>query len=451
MITAEIFTEHRKILKLALPAIAGLSTQMVVSLVDTAMIGRIDEAATALAAMGIGVLATWAIISFFSSLATGTHVLVARNHGAGNYDGCGSVLNTSLVISILAGAVVSLVFVIFSDTIAQLFSADQKVGELAGDYLHFRFMGIPFFLISVSYRGFFFGISKTKIFMYSAILVNFLNIVFNYIFIFGLFGLKGMGLAGAGIGSTLATMFDVLFYISIASLGSYRKKYNYFKYFRFIWQEAKSIVKISLPVSFQNVFILIGFLSFVAITGLIGTLQQAASQVVISALMISIMPCFGFGIAVQTLVGKEFGAGNNKKAKFYGFETSKVATIYTIIIGIVFTFFPRLILMLVTEDQQVIETAVPALRIAGFGQIFYAVGVVLANSLQAVGNSFYVMLADVIANWIIFLPSSYVLGITFGFGIRGAWFALPIYVIIYTIMMIVKFRYGDWQNRRVRG
>jgi putative MATE family efflux protein len=449
MTKTEIFAEYRKILKLALPAIAGLSTQMVVSLVDTAMIGRIDNATFALAAMGIGVLATWAIISFFSSLATGTQVFVARNHGANNYNGCGSVLNTSLVISILIGTIVSLPVVFFSSDIAQLFSADETVGNLAGDYLHFRFMGIPFFLISVSYRGFFFGISKTKVFMYSGVLVNFLNIIFNYIFIFGAFGMEGMGLAGAGIGSTLATMFDVIFYLSIVSLSSYRKKYNYFRFFRFDWRLAKSIVNISLPVSFQNVFILIGFLSFVAITGLIGTLEQAASQVVISVLMISLMPCFGFGIAVQTLVGTSYGRGDNKKAKFYGMQTSKMASIYTILIGLIFTLFPRLVLIIVTEDQHIIETAVPALRIAGFGQIFYAIGVVLANSLQAIGKSFFVMMTDLIANWIIFLPIAYVMGIVFDLGIRGAWAGLPIYVIIYSIMMYLKFQYGSWQFKKI--
>ena len=78
---------YKKILHVALPAIAGLSSQMVVSLVDTAMVGRLDEATYALAAMGIGVLATWALVSFFSSLATGTHVIVARRFGQGNFIG----------------------------------------------------------------------------------------------------------------------------------------------------------------------------------------------------------------------------------------------------------------------------------------------------------------------------------------------------------------------------
>ena len=267
--------DHKYILNMALPAIAGLSTQMIVSLVDTAMVGRLDDATYYLAAMGIGVFATWAIVSLFSSLATGTHVLIARRFGSKNYNECGHVLNTSLILSIFIGTIIGAIVVLFSHDIANFFAVDPKVGQYAGEFLHYRFMGIPFSL-SLCLIADFFGIGKTKIFMYSGVLVNFLNIVFNYFFIYGGFGMKGMGLAGAGLGSTLATICDALFYISVSSFPSYRKKYNYFKNFNFTKSIASSIIKISLPVSLQNIFILVGFLSFIAITGLIGTAQQAA-------------------------------------------------------------------------------------------------------------------------------------------------------------------------------
>jgi len=94
---------YKQILKLALPAIAGLSTQMVVSLVDAAMVGRLDEATYALAAMGLGVLATWALISFFSSLATGTHVLTARKYGRQDKDSCTVVLSNSVIMAFIIG------------------------------------------------------------------------------------------------------------------------------------------------------------------------------------------------------------------------------------------------------------------------------------------------------------------------------------------------------------
>ena len=438
---------YKKILQIALPAIAGLSTQMVVSLVDAAIVGRLEEATYALAAMGIGVLATWALVSFFSSLATGTHVVVARRFGEGNFIGCGEALNNSLIISFFIGIVVTVIGTTFARAIADFFASDDTVAYYASEFIFYRFLGIPFFLISVSFRGFFFGISKTKIFMISGLLTNLLNIIFNYILVYGTFGFPRMGVAGSGLGSTLATLFDASFYFVIILLPFYRKKFQNFKFFRLNKEIIKAIYKISLPVSFQNIFILIGFLSFVAITGLIGTLEQAATQAIISTLFISFLPCFGFGIAVQTLVGNNLGAKKILLAKIYGFETAKIASIYTIILGFIFTIIPQYVLLIITNDQTIIDTAVPSLRVAGFAQIFYAVGVVLANGLQAAGRSFYVMKSEVITNLVIFVPLAYFLGVYLELGLTWAWIALPVYIIIYSLVIYLKFNSEDWHTK----
>lgn len=437
---------YKKILKVALPAIAGLSTQMVVSLVDSAMVGRLEEATYALAAMGIGVLATWALVSFFSSLATGTHVIVARRFGQGNYLECGNTLNNSLIISLAVGSLVALLGVLLSGPVAHFFASDNTVGNYAAQYLFFRFLGIPFFLISVSYRGFFFGISQTKIFMISGILTNLFNVIFNYIFIYGAFGMPRMGLAGAGLGSTLATFSDVVFYLFVILLPVNRKKFQNFKNFKIDKEIIKGIFKISLPVSLQNVFILIGFLSFVAITGIIGTKEQAATQAIISTLFISFLPLFGFGIAVQTLVGNNLGAGKTNLAKLYGFETAKVATIYTIILGVIYIIVPQYVLLIITNDWGIIELAKSSLRLAGFAQIFYATGVVLANGLQAAGRTVFVMRAEVITNLLIFVPLAYLFGVIFQLGLMGAWLALPIYIIFYSTAIFLKFNSNQWQK-----
>ena len=438
---------YKKILRVALPAIAGLSTQMVVSLVDSAMVGRLDEATYALAAMGIGVLATWALVSFFSSLATGTHVIVARRFGQENYLECGNTLNNSLIVSVLVGGVVAIIGAFMAAPIAHFFAYDDTVGNYASQYLFFRFLGIPFFLISVSYRGFFFGISKTKIFMISGILTNFFNVIFNYILIYGSFGLPRMGLAGAGLGSTLATFSDVVFYLIIILLPSYRNKFQNFRHFKIDKEIIKGLYKISLPVSFQNVFVLIGFLSFVAITGIIGTREQAATQVIISTLFISFLPLFGFGIAVQTLVGNNLGAGKFNLAKMYGFETAKVASYYTILLGLIYILIPQYVLLIITNDWSIIELAKPSLRIAGFTQIFYATGVVLANALQAAGRTVFVMKAEMITNLFIFVPLAYLLGIVFNLGLMGAWLALPGYIIFYSAAMFLKFSSKGWHKK----
>ena len=440
---------YKSILKLALPAIAGLSTQMVVSLTDSAMVGRLDEATYALAAMGIGVLATWALVSFFSSLATGTHVIVARKYGENDFDGCSLALTNSLIIGFIIGIIVAVIGVLAAYQIADFFAVDKVVGHYAGEYIFYRFLGIPFFLISVSYRGFYFGISKTKIFMFSGVITNLLNIFFNYVFIYGNLGMPRMGLAGAGFASTLATTFDFIFYTSVLMTPVYRHKFHPFKNFRINFDVIKKIYAISLPVSFQNIFILVGFLLFIVITGLIGTEEQAASQAIISAMFMSFLPCFGFGIAIQTLVGNNLGSGKFHIAKIYGFETAKIATYYTLFLGIVFIAIPQYVLLIITNNQTLITLAEPALRIAGFSQIFYGIGVVLANGLQAAGKTFFVMKAEVITNLFIFVPLAYLMGVVLHGGLVWAWAALPVYILIYALAVFKKFEKGEWQQRAI--
>jgi putative MATE family efflux protein len=438
---------YKDILRLALPAIAGLSTQMVVSLVDAAMVGRLENTKYVLAAMGIGVLATWALVSFFSSLATGTQIIVARKYGEKDYDACSVALNNSIMIALTIGVMVMFAAVFAAKHFAHLLAADPVVGDYAAQFIFYRFLGIPAFLVSVSYRGFFFGINKTKIFMFSGVITNILNIVFNFFLIFGSFGVvPKMGLAGAGLGSTLATTFDFLFYFTVSQLPGYRHRYRILKNFKIDFNVIKKIYKISLPVSFQNVFILLGFLSFITITGFIGIKEQAATQAVISTLFISFLPCFGFGIAVQTLVGNYIGSKKFNLAKIYGLEAAKVASYYTFLLGIVFILIPQYVLTIITTNQSIIDVAKPALRIAGFAQIFYATGVVLANGLQAAGKTLYVMLSESITNLLIFVPLAYFFGIYLKGGLIGAWLALPVYIILYSSVIFIKFKYGNWKT-----
>jgi Na+-driven multidrug efflux pump len=232
----------------------------------------------------------------------------------------------------------------------------------------------------------------------------------------------------------------------ILLLPSYRNKYQNFKNLTPNFALIKQITKISLPVAFQSVFILLGFLIFVSITGIIGTEEQAASQAVISTLFISLLPCFGFGIAVQTLVGNNLGSGKIRLAKVYAFETAKVASYYTLLLGLIFILIPQIVLLIITTDQLIIKVASPALQIAGFAQIFYAAGVVLANGLQAAGKTFFVMKAEVITNLFIFVPLAYFLGVYLDLGFVWAWAALPSYILIYSLVIYKKFNSKNWEN-----
>jgi len=434
----------REILYIATPVIAALSSQMIVSIINTSMIGRLENTQVQLAAMGLGFLATLAVTSMFSSFSTGTQVLTARRHGEENYTEAGEVLNNSLLISLVVGLLFGALGYFFSYDIIDFFSNDSSVTRAGGEFMKYQFLGLPFFLLVVSYRGFFSGIGHTKVFMFSAIIINLFNIVFNYFFIYGVFGFPRMELAGAGLGSSVSMVLGWLFLLAVTFLGDYRKQYRYYSHFHLSREVMWQIVKISIPVSLQNILILLGFLIFVAITGIIGIAAQAASQVVISALFISIMPCFGFGMAGQTLVGQSLGKGDIHLAKRYGYETAKLGTIFTIIVGLFFVMFPEAVLSIMTTNREVIDSARVVLQIAGVAQIFYAAGIILANAIQAGGSTVFVMYVEVLTHWIIFLPLTYFLGVYLNLGIVGAWLALPVYIVAYTVLNFLKFRSLSW-------
>ncbi|MGB2867152.1 MAG: MATE family efflux transporter [Bacteroidota bacterium] len=436
-----------RILRIAFPAIAGLSSQMLVSIIDTAMVGRLDRSEIALAAMGLGVLATWTLTSFFSSLSTGTHVLIARRFGQGRFGAVGIVLNNSLVLGFVVGILFGVLGYHFAYDFINLFSSDERVARAAGEYIRYRSIGLPFFLMAVSYRGFFFGIGHTKVFMFSAIVSYIFNIIFNYLLIFGFMGFPRMGLAGAGLAASIGMFLGFVFFVFVTFLPQYRSKYKYYSRIILGLDYIKPIIKIALPVSFQNILILFGFLVFVAIAGIFGTLEQAATQVVITALFLSFMPCFGFGIATQTLVGNALGDNAPAVARTYGFETAKITTIFTMSIGILFSLFPDLVLKVITTNDTVIGVARPLLILAGIAQIAYGSGIIFANALQAAGATLYVMFLEVITHWIIFLPLAYVLGLRFG--IFGAWLALPVYIASYSLMTFLKFRSDTWMDIKV--
>ena len=434
----------RGVLRMSTPAVAGLSSLVIVSVVETGMVGRLDNTTVALAAMGLGSLATWAITSVFSTLATGTHVLVARRAGELDYDGAGIVLNNSLLLSLALGILFGIPGYRYAYNIINFFSSDPQVALAGTGYMQWRFLGLAIFLFVVSYRGFFNGIGHTKIFMYSAIITNLATLIFDYLLIFGALGFPRLGLTGAGASSAISNLIGCLYFVGVTFLPRYRRRYGYYSHLRILKDVMGQVVKISAPVSFQNILILLGFLVFVAITGIIGTTEQAASQVVISALLMSFLPCFGFGTGAQTLVGQSLGKREYGLAKRYGLEAARLATYFTIALGAIFVLVPELVLGAITTNRQIVMIARPILQIAGAAQIFYGSGIVLAHALQAAGATVYVMMIEVVTHWVIFLPVSYLLGVFLGGGIVGAWMALPLYIVSYSLLIYVKYRRGAW-------
>lgn len=440
----------KHLVNLATPVFIGMLTQTFLNIFDTAMVGKLPENATeSLAAIGLGVITLWVIGGFLNSVSVGTLAIASRRYGEGNFEESGKILFNSLILSFFLGSVFSAIGAYFAPHIFPYFTPEKKVGELGGIFLRYRFIGMFPFLLTVSYKSFFDGIGKTKIFMNTAIFMNIINIILCWSLVFGKFGLPAWGIKGAAVATTISSFFGTGYMIYMSLKSENRKRFKFYKLSNFSPAIILSIVKLSLPAGIAATLTTIGFWLFLYIIGHIGTVEQAASNVVIQLASISFLPCIGLGTAAGTMVGQKLGAGEYREAKKYGLESVKLGIIIMGGLGVLAFLFPHYILSIFTSDTLVISEGIKALRILALSEVFLASGLIFSQALLGAGASKYVMIVDVGLHYFVFVPLTYLFGIYLNLGIAGAWLSVTVYLILMSILMGFKFLEGSWRHIRV--
>ncbi len=192
-----------RVVYLAYPVVLGSLTYSLLSVVDTAMLGRLGP--VPLAAAGVAGVLYFAVVFSLSSIGVGTQALTARRFGEGRHGDCGLVLQSGLGLALL----ISMPFVSAAPWLARsvgpFLSSDPDVVALSSTYLHYRLFGTGFMLVNWVFQSFYAGIGETRHQMVGSILVTGANIVLDYLLIFGHAGFPRMGIRGAAIASTPAT------------------------------------------------------------------------------------------------------------------------------------------------------------------------------------------------------------------------------------------------------
>ena len=440
-------TQSRRVVRLAYPVALGMLSITLLSVVDTAMLGRLGAAP--LAAAGIAGVGYFAVVFSLSGIGIGVQTLTSRRFGEENYTRCGEVLTAGLVLGLAGG----LPFVVASGylgpLLAPILSQDSQVSALGGTYLHYRFLGAGFLFLNQIYRGFFNGVGDTKQQMISAILVTATNILLDYLLIFGHAGFPRLGIAGAAIASTIATAVGTVYFAGMSLSSRYRARFRPYHQIVRARTWLRPILSLSLPVIGQRFLSGGSFFAFFSIVSRIGTLELAASNVIRSVLGLSIMPAFGIAVAAATLVGQNLGAKKPESAERFAWEASKLTAYLMGGIGLLFVAFPQWIFLIYTNDPAVIALGRLPLILLGATQALGGVGIVLSQALQGAGNTRFVMVAEFIVCAFFYLPTAYFLGLFLKLGIVGAWLGELSYWMGLAVVMSWKFRQGTWKSIKV--
>ncbi|HQO21213.1 MAG TPA: MATE family efflux transporter [Acidobacteriota bacterium] len=437
----------RQVWRLAYPICLGNLSQILLGVVDTAMLGRLSP--VALAAAGIGAVAYLTVISTLGALSMGTQALTARRHGEKEMAQCGQVLDNSLALAIVLGGAFTLSSPWFAQILFPLLESGPQMGSLLGIYMQYRFYGAVFALFNLAFAGFFNGIGQTKVRMIAAIILTSANILLNWLLIFGNLGFPKLGVQGAAIASTLATALASLYYLGVSLGKGYRSTYGYFRPANVDPSEMCKIGRLSLPLMLRYLVGMGGYLAFFWIVGRIGTLEVAASNIIRSILSISWMFGTSMGAAATTLVGQNMGAKKYKEAELSSWEAVKLSIIFMGIVGALFLFFPSPLMRIYTDDLGVISAGIPVLRLLSIAQIFAAIGLVLSSAFIGAGDMRFVLGVEVGNTCLVYLPLAWWLGVHLGLGLLGAWSAEVIYNLIPALMMSARFRGGSWKGIRI--
>jgi len=440
----------RAVIRLAAPVVVSQVSQTVVGLVDTMMVGRLSV--EALAATGLSGVAVWMVMGAAGHLATGTQIVVARRVGEGRGERAGEALRSALRLGLPGALVLQLallwLFPLYYGWI--LGGADDPLRPICSAYTAWRLAGlVPFLLIS-ALKGFFNGLGDTKQHMRVALAVNALNVLFNWVFIFGHLGAPALGAPGAGLASMLATAGGAALFVVQARRAGLASRWG------FRWRDLlaprpaaasegpRRILRLSAPAMAQTFLVLAGFTGFMAMMNRVGTLEVAATNVIITILSFSFMPGFGIGIAASTLIGQLLGAGRPARALRAGVEAQKIGMALMGALGLLFIALPDALLGLFSDDPGVLAAGRAPLRVLGAIQAVDALGMVTAGCLEGAGLTLFVMAADVGVNWLFFLPATALAVFVFDSGILPPFFALAGYIALYAMILQWKYRRGDW-------
>jgi putative MATE family efflux protein len=432
------------IMTLALPIIGGMVSQNVLNLVDTAMVGTLGPAA--LAAVGMGSFANFMAMAFIMGLSAGVQAIAARRLGEGRLPETASPLNTGLLIALVVGVPWSLILFGFADRLYPLLVDDPEVVALGVPYFQARLIGMTAIGMNYAFRGFWNGISQSRRYLQTLVVMHVCNVFLNWVLIFGHLGLPALGATGAGIGTTIATYIGTAIYIGLAlrhavGLGFLRS---------FVDRDTiKSMLRLSIPAGLQSFFFAAGMTAFFWIIGRIGTPELAASNVLVQLLLVAILPGVGFGFAAASLVGQALGRGDRDDAVAWGWDVSKLAMLLVGGGALVGLLFPDLLLRLFLHDEQTIALARFPLRLLGATMTIETLGGVLLNALLGAGASRLAMKVSIGMQWFLFLPVAYLLGPVLGFGMTAVWTAQVAYRSLQTLVFAAVWRSKIWINLEV--
>lgn len=440
--------EFRYNWRLAAPVMLGMLGHTFVGFVDNIMVGQLGTAE--LAAVSLGNSFMYIAMSIGIGFSTAITPLIAEADGEGDFNKGKSSFKHGLFLCTIVGVAVFLL-VMACVPLLQYMDQPSEVVSLAVPYLKFVAISLIPLVIFQGFKQFGDGMSMTKYPMYATLIANVLNVILNYVLIFGKLGFPQLGIVGAAYGTLISRIVMVLFLWFFLKKNEKSKNYLInIKLFVLDRLMIKKLINLGAPSAMQMFFEVAIFTAAIWLSGLLGKNPQAANQIAINLASMTFMVAIGLSVASMIRVGNQKGLKDYVELRRIAFSIFLLAAIFATLFCIMFfvlhNHLPKLYLDMddvnnLIDNTEVVSIASKLLILAAIFQLSDSMQVVILGALRGLQDVKIPTIITFIAYWVIGFPISFFLGKETAYGSFGIWLGLLAGLTSAAILLYIRFNY----------
>ncbi len=412
---------------------------ILVGLADNIMVGRLGAAP--LAAVSLGNSFVYIAFSLGIGFSLAITPLIAEADGEGDIEKGRNYFQHGLILCTVLGISMFLMLVL-ATPILHYMNQPTEVVELAIPYLNIVALSMIPLMIFQAFKQFTDGLSQTKYGMHATLIANIVNVVLNFLLIYGIWIFPRLEVKGAALGTLFSRFAMMIFIIAIMNskdiFKAYFKRLDFSEIKRSI---LKKIINLGFPTAMQMLFEVGIFTAAIWLAGTIGTIDQAANQIALNLSSMTFMIAVGLGVTATIRVGNQKGLKNFSNLRRISFSIFLQVFIIEFFFAIGFILLKDVLPLVYIDNIEVVTTAASLLLIAGLFQLSDGFQVVVLGALRGMQDVKIPTFLTFIAYWVIGFPISYILGKTLNWGSQGIWIGLLAGLTTSAVLLYIRFNY----------
>lgn len=443
----------KAILQVAWPLIIANSFWNLQLTIDRVFLGNYSTEALGAAMAVMGVF--WTPMALLQQTAAYVTTFVAQYFGAQRFSEVGPAVWQSIYVSVVGGLLFFLMIPL-ADPLFTWIGHEEKVRQLEVEYfISLCSSAMPAALVAAA-SGFYTGLGNTKVIMAINCVGLVVNVIFDYLMIFGNLGFPALGIAGAGYATALANWAAAFFGLYLMFSDSRQAEYSLRSKKSFNWDLMKRFIRFGFPSGMQWALEGLAFTVFLIIVGRMkdGSAALAASSIVVTVMMLAVLPALGIAQAVSVQVGQFLGEKKSDLAELSTWSGVQVAAIYIASVGATFVLVPEFYLSWFKNQEnaalweQVNTMAALLLLYVALFTLFDSMNLVFSFALKGAGDTKFVTLVALTMPWPLMVGPTWLVK-DWNHAIYWAWGAASIYIILQAFVFLLRFKGGRWKTMSV--